>query len=159
MLHISGKELLLSVSPGSHVFHLVNYPANSYHFISSASVTFLFPSHFFCHFTHLYPLHRCLSVWLFTPWKCQLNGAGLVSSASSKASVSTQGCVPSGMFASFDLSGFTQTGCCLGTRHVQELVFTSHLCSEVRSHGQGRSGGPDSVVNLHTSHDGWVIWR
>lgn len=155
MLNISGKELLLSVSPGSHVFHLVNYPANpsSLYTFCQCYIPPPFPL-FFGNFTHLYPLHRCLSVWLFTPWKCQLNGAGLVSSASSKALVSTQGCVPTGMFASFDLSGFTQTGCCLGTRHVQELVFTSHLCSEVRSHGQGRSGGPDSVVNLHTSHNG-----
>lgn len=68
-----------------------------------------------------------------------------MSSASSKASVSAQGCVPTGMFASFDLSGFTQTGCRLGTRHVQELVF---LTSVVRSGHMVREGQVDLTVSL-----------
>lgn len=61
-------------------------------------------------------------------------------------------CAPMGMFASLDLSGFTQTGHCQGTRYVQELVFLSHLLSEVRSHGRRRSGGPtDSLTCMWTA--------
>lgn len=61
-------------------------------------------------------------------------------------------CAPTGMFASFDLSGFTQTGHCQGTRYVQELVFASRLSSEVRSRGRWRSGGPtDSLTCVSTT--------
>lgn len=90
---ISGKELLLFVNHGSCIFHLVDYSATppQRHIFSQWYIPP--PSHCFCHFTHLYPLYPCLSVWLFTPWKCQLNGAGLVSSVSSRALVRMQGCV------------------------------------------------------------------
>lgn len=38
----------------------------------------------------------------------------------------------------------------LGACPVRELVFTSHLSGEVRSHGHERSVRPDRVVNSHT---------
>lgn len=62
------------------------------------------------------------------------------------------------MLASFEHSDFTQTGCRLwglGACRALELVFTSHLSSEVGSHGQQRSDWPDRVVNSHTPGTSW----
>lgn len=64
-------------------------------------------------------------------------------------------CAPMGMFASFDLSGFTQTGHCQGTRYVQELVFASHLSSEVRSRGRSvEVRWADRLVNMRMNNSG-----
>lgn len=111
------------------------------------------------HFSHLHCI-LVYTIWLSPLWKCQLNGAGLVSSASSRALVSV--CVHV-----CECSGFTKTGCCvwgLGARPVRELVFTCHPSSErtrVRSRGHERSSvRPDRVVNSHTlaMSGKWMIW-
>lgn len=83
VLIIPCKDLPLFLKHGSIIFCFLVYSAAppQLHILSQCYIPPL--SHCFFYFTHLYPL--------FLPWKCQLNGAGLVSSASSRALVSTKG--------------------------------------------------------------------
>lgn len=87
----------------------------------------------FCNFTHLHSL--------FTQWRCQLNGAGLVSSVSSRASVSMQGvCLHLHIWIIWLLSFHINRSLSVRLGELSCPGISVYICSlQVRSHGHQRS--------------------